>query len=331
MTIPPRSRSRRRAVASALAMLAGITTAGPSVAQGFPSRPITIVVPTEAGSGPDVLARIISTPMSAQLGQPVVIENRAGAAGNIGAANVAKAEPDGHTLLLMATVHTISASAMQRPTYSPVSSFTPVGLVSASPLVLVSAPSSGIRSVKDLVARARPKPGGVNFASPGNGSLQHLATEMLARRLDLQLTHVPYKSGAAAAVSVAAGETEVAFVSIPAALPLIGSNRLVVLGLAGGGSEPFHGAPPVAQQIGSPFEVENWFALVAPSRTPDAAVRRLNAALVAALAMPAVKQQFDKAGTPARSSTPAQLGELIAAQMSTWKKVITDAGIKFAD
>lgn len=320
----------RRAMLTYLAGAVAVTTM-PLHAQTFPSRPITIIVPTEAGAGPDVLARLVATPMAALLGQPVVIENRAGAAGNIGAAMAARAAPDGHTLLLMATVHTISASATQRPGYSPVDSFTPIGLVSASPLVLVAAPSTGFKKVKDLANHARARPGSLNYASPGNASIQHLATEMLARKIGVQLTHVPYKSGAAAAVSVAAGETQIGFLSIPAALPLVASGRLVVLGISGAQSDAVPGATALSVQLGADFQVENWFALVAPAGTPAPVVQRLHGALNDVLKTSAVKTQFEKAGAPVRTSTTLELGQLIARETAGWKKVITDANLKFND
>lgn len=300
--------------------------------EAFPTRPVTIVVPSEAGSAPDALARLVTTSMGRQLGQPVIVDNRAGAAGNIGATAVARAPADGHTLLMMTTVHTISASTVAKLAYSPVSSFTPVEMVATSALVLVAPANAPIRDLKGLLSQARAKPDTMNFATPGKGSIQHLATEMLARKAGVTMTHVPYKSGAAAALSVASGETQVAFVSVPVALPLVKAGRLVALGVSSASpSESFPGVPTIAQALGTDFQVANWFALVAPAGTPEPAVRRLNAALNEALAQADVREQFARAGTPARPSTPARLGQDIVRETANWKHLIDNAKIRLND
>ena len=297
----------------------------------FPSRPIKIVVGSEAGSAPDLLARVVANDMGPLLGQSIIIENRSGAAGTIGAAAVTTANADGYTLL-MGTVSNIALAPSFYPVkYDPNKSFTPIGMVASVPLVLVTTPSLGIQNFAQLQAKAKKMgpSGQFAYSSPGVGGPQHLAGVLLQRQLDLQLLHVPYKSGGAAMTAVAAGEVQLAFAGIPAAASLAQGKKLVPLFVSAAERSPAMADVPSATEAGLPgFDIDNWHALFAPAGLAPATQAVLETALAKALTMQAVKDQFNKAGAEPAPGTSRELGAMVASETARWTKVVIDNKLK---
>lgn len=319
---------RRHALGLALGLAA---LCGTSQAQdSFPSRPVKIVVGSEAGSAPDVLARILANEMGPALGQSVIIDNKAGAAGTIGAAGVVSAPADGYTLL-MGTVSNVALAPLFYPVrYDPVKSFTPVGMVASVPLVLVVSPSLGVHDFAQLQAKV--KDGGlkeVNYSSPGVGGPQHLAGVLLQRVLGVKLTHIPYKSGGAALTAVAAGDVQLAFAGIPAATSLAQGGKVTPILITAPQRSTAMPTVPSATEAGlSGFDIDNWHALLAPPQLPAAVRSALESALQKALAAPSVKQQFAKSGAEPADGNSAKLSATIAAEAARWAKVVSDNKLK---
>jgi len=299
----------------------------------FPSQPIKIVVGSEAGSAPDVLARTLAKEMEPLLKQAVIIENRAGAAGTVGAAVVAQSPPDGHTLL-MGTVSNIALAASFYPVkYKATESFTPIGMVASVPLVLVSSSAVGAADYAQLRSRLAQPETARNFAyaSPGMGGPQHLAGVLLERQFGLKLLHVPYKSGGAAMTAVAGGETQIAFAGIPAAIPLLQGKRVVPMFVTSPRRSPALPEVPSAAEVGLPtFEVDNWHAVFAPSGLPSSARSTLESALRTALQAPSVKAEFMKLGAEPMPGTGAELADKVAREETRWSALVKDAGLQKA-
>lgn len=304
---------------------------GTALAQDkYPSRAIRIVVGSEAGSAPDTLARAVANEMAPLLGQAVVVENRAGAAGTIGAALVAGSPADGYTLL-MGTVSNVALAPSFYPVkYDPNKSFTPIGMVASVPLVLVTSPNLGAVTFAQLKEKARQSPAGqLTYASPGVGGPQHLAGVLLQRSMGTEMLHVPYKSGGAAMVGVSAGDVNMAFAGIPAAAALAQSKRVHALFVTAEKRSSALPEVPSAAQAGLPdFVIDNWHALFAPANLPSPIRAVLEAALQKSLQVPAVVSQFQKGGADAAPGTGAQLGAMVASETLRWSKVVTDNKLK---
>lgn len=325
MHTPFNFRSRR----AVLALVAAVVAAGTAAAQDrFPSRPVKIVVGSEAGSAPDVLARALAQEMGPALGQSVIIDNKPGAAGTIGAAAVVGAPADGYTLL-MGTVSNVSlAPAFYPVKYDPTKSFTPIGMVASVPLVLVTHPALGAQTIAQLQSLAR-QGGKVSYASPGVGGPQHLAGVLLQRELGAPLLHVPYKSGGAAMTAVAAGEVQFAFAGIPAAAGLIQGQKATPVLVTSSKRSSALANVPSATEAGLPaFQIDNWHALLAPASLPQPVRAALEAALQKALAADSVKTQFAKAGAEPTPGNGKQLEAFVAAETQRWSKVVTDNKLK---
>lgn len=312
-------------VAASLSLVAGAAFSQ----DRFPSRTVKIVVGSEAGSAPDVLARVLASEMGPPLGQSVIVENKAGAAGTIGAAQVAGAVADGYTLL-MGTVSNVALAPSFYPVkYDPVKSFTPVGMVASVPLVLVSAPSQGAPTYAQFVAKARQAGAQLAYASPGIGGPQHLAGVLLQRQLGVPTMHVPYKSGGAATTAVVAGEVQFAFAGIPAAASLAAGKKLVPLFVTSPRRSPAMPDVPSAVEVGLPgFEIDNWHALLAPANLPAPVRAVLESALQKALASTAVKEQFAKAGAEPAAGNARQLETVVAAETQRWSRFVVDNKLK---
>ena len=312
-----------------LALFALVFASGAATAEDrFPTHPIKIVVGSEAGSAPDVLARAVAQEMGPALGQSVIVENKSGAAGTIGAASVASAPPDGYTLL-MGTVSNVSLAPSFYPVkYDPTKSFTPIGMVASVPLVLVTNPSLGVQTIAQLQARGK-QVSQLSYASPGVGGPQHLAGVLLGRELGMQFLHVPYKSGGAAMTAVAAGDVQFAFAGIPAAAGLIkGKKATPILVTASKRSSALPNVPS-ATEAGLPtFQIDNWHALLAPAHLSVPIRSALEAALQKALTIDSVKAQFMKAGAEPAPGTSTQLEAFIASETQRWAKVVTDNKLK---
>ncbi|GAA0532780.1 tripartite tricarboxylate transporter substrate binding protein [Pigmentiphaga daeguensis] len=316
-----------------LALAAACTLLAPPAAQAqgnFPSQPVRIIVGSEAGSAPDVLARVLGKELSAGLGQAVIVENRAGATGTIGANAVASAAPDGYTLL-MGTVSNIALAPSFYPIkYKPTESFTPISMVASVPLVLVASPATGIASVEQLRTKLKQAAkGSYSYSSPGVGGPQHLAGVLLGKQMGTELLHVPYKSGGAALTAVAGGETQIGFAGIAAAIGLVQARRVTPLFVTADKRFPQFPDVPSAPEAGLPeLDVDNWHALFAPAGLPAPVRATLEAAVNKALQSPEVKKQFESLGAAPTGSTGKELAEKVTAETARWTKIVDDNGIK---
>jgi tripartite-type tricarboxylate transporter receptor subunit TctC len=321
-----------RARLSAILLCGSLSLAAmqPAHAQ-YPDRPIRIVIGYAAGGTTDILARALGEQLGKSLNQTIIIENKPGAAGNIAAASVEQAAPDGYTLF-MATVASQGINpALYKGSlgYKPVEGFTPVGMVASIPLVLVTNPALPVSTVSELVDLAKSKPGELNYSSSGNGSPVHLAGAMFARAGGVDIVHVPYRGGALANTSVIAGDTQFSFATLPAALPQVKAGRLRALAVTTRTrSDQLANVPTVSETPGfRDYEINTWNALLAPANTPPAVVERLNSALRTALASPKLRERFQSEGAMPQSSTPAQLQTFIGLEMRKWGAVIDEMHI----
>ena len=310
-------------------LLAVVLLACDALAQPFPSRTVIMVVPFSPGTGIDILARTLGERFGARWGVPVVVENKPGASGNIGAEFAAHAPPDGHTLLMTATSFATNVALAKRLPYDPQKSFAPVSLVATGTLALVAAPSSEARSLKEFIALARAKPGALHYASPGNGTAQHLAMELLKQALSIDLVHVPYKASAGAITDVAAGHVEAMITPLHTAAPLAKQNRLRMLAVLSSGRSAVFPAVPTLREEGFPnLEVEVWYAMLVPAGTPPQTVSRINAELNAVLAMPQVREALGSQGLAPVGGPPQRLARLLETELARWPQVVAAAGIR---
>jgi tripartite-type tricarboxylate transporter receptor subunit TctC len=316
------------AVAGSLAAPAAITRAGAQ--EGFPNRPVTLVVPFAAGGSTDVVARLLAEQMSAGLGQQVVVENRAGGGGNVGASAVSKADPDGYTIL-MGTVATHALNpliAKTRP-YDPLADFAPVSLLALVPNVLVVNPSFPAKDVKELVALLKADPGKFNYASSGVGTPLHLSGELFNTLSGTRVTHIPYRGSGPALVDVVAGRVPIMFDNLPSASEFIRAGTLRALAVTTRTRAPsFPDVPTMAEAGLEGYETYTWNALFAPKGTPPAIVARLNEAANKALADPGLQSRFKAFSAEIVGSTPEALTEHVKAELTKWEPVVTKAGIR---
>jgi tripartite-type tricarboxylate transporter receptor subunit TctC len=314
-------------IAAALAL---VVAAGAAFAQAYPAKPIRIIVPFAAGGTSDILARAIGPKLTAAWGQPVVIENKTGANGNVGAEFVVRSAPDGYTMLLSDVgALAISPSVYPSLPFDPIKDFAPVIMISYSPHVLAVHPSVPANSIKELIAFAKANPGKLNFANSGTGGAPHLAGVDFAQRADIKWTYIQYKGGSAATTDVVAGVSNVLFNGMLATYPSVKGGRL--RGLAVTSAERAASAPdlPTVAESGMPgFVTGSYQGLLAAAGTPREVVAKLNAELSRALSTPEIKDMLAKQGTEVRAGTPEALGTFIAAEKARWATVVRDAGIK---
>jgi tripartite-type tricarboxylate transporter receptor subunit TctC len=303
-------------------------TAQGAAAQSYPDRPLRFVIPFTPGGGADNLARIVAQAASDALGQSIVIDNRAGAGGNIAAEVVAKAAPDGYTLLQGNVAHAIAKSLYHNLSYDIVSDFVPVTQLASIPFVLTVHPSLNAASVKDLIALVHAKPGGLNYASSGNGSPSHLAMEMFRSAAHLQLRHIPYKGAAPAATDLIAGQVQMMFFTVSAALPYIRSGRLKAIAIASTQRTALAPEIPTVAESGIPgFEATTWFGVMVPKGTPGTIVTRLHDAFAGALKIPDVNDRLVKQGFDIVGSSPEEFGRYIQAEIPKWAQVVRAAQV----
>ena len=307
-----------------------VVASGAAFAQAYPGKPIRIVVPFAAGGTSDILARAIGPKLTAAWGQPVVIENKTGANGNVGAEFVVRSAPDGYTMLLSDVgALAISPSVYPSLPFDPIKDFAPVIMISYSPHVLAVHPSVPANSIKELIAFAKANPGKLNFANSGTGGAPHLAGVDFAQRADIKWTYIQYKGGSAATTDVVAGVSNVLFNGMLATYPSVKGGRL--RGLAVTSAERAASAPdlPTVAESGMPgFVTGSYQGLLAAAGTPREVVAKLNAELSRALSTPEIKDMLAKQGTEVRAGTPEALGTFIAAEKARWATVVRDAGIK---
>jgi tripartite-type tricarboxylate transporter receptor subunit TctC len=315
----------RRAVLGGAASVLGVP-----LAQAQSSRPIRLVVPFAPGGSTDILARAIGPKLSAALGVTVLIENRAGAGGSLGAAEVAKAEADGSTLL-MGHIGTLAVNPAIYPklAYDPLKSFVPVAWVARVPNVLVVNAASPAKSLKDFIERARAQPGRMTYSSGGNGSAAHITFEYLKLRGKFFMVHVPYRGTAPSVTDLLGGQVDATFTGAPAVLPHIRSGRLRALAVSSLKRLPsLPEVPTVAESGFAGFEADQWYGVMAPAATPAAVVARLNAEINKALAQPDVAQQLAAEGAVPTPATPKDFGELIAREIPRWAEVVKAGNVR---
>lgn len=297
-------------------------------AQPFPSKPIRMLVGFAPGGAPDILARVLGQRLSEALEQPILVENRAGATGNIAADAVAKSAPDGYTLL-MATVSVAIGPAVQKLGFDPARDFEPVAMVASVPLILVTHPSVAANSVKELIELAKAQPGKLNYASVGHGSPQHLTGELFRLLGGVNVVHVPYKGGAPATQAILAGEAQMFFAGMPPAMPHVRAGKVRALAVTSAKRSPAAPEVPTVAEAGLPgFEADNWHAILGPRGIPADIVGRLNVEINRALARSEIKQRLSSEGAEPWIATPAETGRHLRTEMEKWAKVVKAAGIK---
>jgi tripartite-type tricarboxylate transporter receptor subunit TctC len=310
------------ACACSLAAVASAQTA-------FPTKPIRLIAPSSAGGPVDVIARILSPAWSEALGQPIVIDNRAGAAGQIGAEMVAKALPDGYTLLLgfSGPLVIVPQIAVSTP-YDSVKDFAPISLAAAAPYVLLVHPNVAAKTVKELVALAKAQPGKLNFASGGTGVGIHMAGELFNLTAGVKITHVPYKGAGPGMTALLAGEVDMMFNGLSAALPQVKGGRLRALALGGDKRSPLMPELPTIAESGYQFNTSGWYGPLAPRGTPRAIVMKLHDTLLQTLKTPQVRDRLTEIAVEVNGSTPEEFAELIRRELATWGRVVEAAGLK---
>lgn len=311
----------------ASAALVGLAHGTASAQTDYPTRPVNVIVPQGAGGANDTIARIISAKLSEVLGHQFVVENRTGAGGNIGTAAVAKAKPDGYTLMLTTNGAQVINPWLYKTTgFDPIKDFTPVGLVASAGYVLVANAAFPANNVNELIAQLKANPGKYNYASAGNGTLNHLIMEMFKQQVGLNIQHVPYKTASAAAADVAGGIVPVSVQSAPSSLGLIKAGKIKALAVT---NEKRIGALPDVPSISETipgFGSTPWYGILAPAGTPEAIVNKLNAAIKTALADKDVQERLLKQGCEPLESTPQKFATLIKDDLANWQKIVKSSG-----
>ena len=300
-----------------------------AAAAEFPSRPIRIVVPSTPAGGLDVLVRIISPKLTEKWGQPIVIDNRPGAGGIIGSEIVAKATPDGHTLLVVAAGYAANPFLYKKLPYETPKDFAPVTIIGDAPNVLVVPPSLGVNSVKEFIALAKQKPGALTYASSGIGTSGHLAMALLERSTGVKLVHVPYKGAGAATAAVVAGQVQALFSATAAVGPQVKAGRIRALAVTSAKRWPsMPDVPSVAEAAIPGYEVDGWYAMLAPGRTPKAVINRIYTDLLDIMKTPDVAAKIEAAGFLVNGLTPDAFAKVIDRDMKKWSVVVKEAGIR---
>jgi tripartite-type tricarboxylate transporter receptor subunit TctC len=298
-------------------------------AQDYPAKQVRLVLPFPPGGGSDIIARVVAQKLTGSLGQPVIVDNRAGASGNIAAEIVAKSPADGYTLLFGNSSLSISPAVFQKLNYDPVKDLVPISMASSYPFALAVHPSLPVRSVKGLIALAKSKPDALAYASAGGGTMSHMAMELLRLRTGIQVQHLPYKGAAPASVSLLSGETQVAFLVMPVAAVQIKAGKLRGLGVAA--SQRSAAAPdvPTMQEAGVKDNVAlQWNGFFAPGRTPSAVLDRLHREVAKAVHLPDVMQRFEAEGATPSGSSPAEFAAFFRSEAEKWAEVAKRSGTK---
>jgi tripartite-type tricarboxylate transporter receptor subunit TctC len=309
-------------------LLAAAWFAGPSTAQTFPARPVTLVVPYPPGGSADILARTVGEQLAARLGQPVIVENKAGAGTAIGARFVADAKPDGHTLLMGTVSSQAINPAMSKVGYDPVKGFAVVGPLASIPFVLVAHPAAPYGSLSELIAAGKKNPGTISYASAGPGTSNHLAGEMLANAARIQLMHVPYRGSAPALADVLAGHVPLMFDLQTTAIPNLKAGKVKALAVTGLRRSPLLPDVPTVAESGLPdFEVSAWFGLFAPAKVPQPVLKQLSDALAEVMQAPAMVQRLRDIGTEPDARDAAQFARYTESEVGKYAQIVKSAGL----
>lgn len=315
----------------AVLLFAGLS-AVPALAQTFPLGPMRIVVPFQAGGSTDVVARVLAQKLKDRFNQPVLVENRAGANGTIGAAFVAKSPADGHTMLLVQSGFVSNPLLFRSLPYDQARDIAPVSNLASGPMVLVVHPSLPAKSVKDLIALARARPGELNFGSPGTGSLSDLCAELFNTMADVKMTHVAYKGSGAALADVLAGRVPVYYMNLLLALPYMKDGRLRALGVTSPARSSITPELPTISEAGLPgYEIETWYGLFVQGATPHGVIARLQQEVVRILAEPDMKERIAADGMSIVANTPEQFSAFLKEETAKYRRIIEAAGIKAID
>jgi len=319
----------RHGVLAALIAVAATAAAFAQSAANYPERPIRFVVPYPPGGGTDVIARIVQERFQAALGQPIVIDNRGGAAGSLGSDIVAKSPPDGYTVLFTLSSHTINPAIYPKMAFDTAKDFESVGMVASLPQILVANPQFPAATLAELIAEAKAKPGSLSFASVGNGSPGHLAGELFKLRTGTQMTHIPYRGGGPAVTDVMGGQVPLLWVSIPAAAQFVKTGKLKALAVSTLKRSAAFPDVPTVQESGVPdFEVDSWYAMFVPARTPKAVVDKLNQALNTVVGDPAIREKLLAQGSEGVGGSPDALTKVVSSELIKWAKLARDTNIR---
>jgi tripartite-type tricarboxylate transporter receptor subunit TctC len=306
-----------------------VLAALPALAQDtWPSKPVRIAHGFGGGGPVDLLARMLAPVLSERLGQPVVVEGKPGAGGTLGAAFVAKAEPDGYTLLLMAAGHSAAPGLYKSLPYDAANDFTMISMVARSPFAIIAGPSSPAQTMQELMQKAKAQPGKIDYGSPGTGSGMHLVAVLLQARTGTQMTHIPYKTATAVNLAVMSGEIPILFTSVAGITPLMQSGKVKMLATTG--RERYSlmpDVPTVAETVLPDFDVMSWYALAAPRGLPAPIVKRLNEAVQAAQKRPEIVERLKVQAIEVFPSTPKQAQDLLSSEVARWTKVVRDEKI----
>jgi tripartite-type tricarboxylate transporter receptor subunit TctC len=303
-------------------------TAPVAAQQGYPDRPVRLIIPFPPGGSNDVVARMIATQLSERLGKQIIVDNRGGAGGTIGTEAVSRAAPDGYTLGIASIAHAVSP-ALYKLNYDPIKSFAPVSILASGPNVLAVNPQVPAKSVQELIALAKQKPGEIHFASAGVGSFQHLSGELFRMMAGINVVHVPFKGGGPSMVDVIAGHTQYLLASLVQATGHIKSGKLRALGTSGAKRNPALPDVPTIAEAGVPgYEATNWWGVVAPAGTPAPIVEKLHKELAVVLASDETKKRFAAQGANVVQMSSAEFAKHIETELIKWGKVVKEAGIK---
>ncbi|MBA2965217.1 MULTISPECIES: tripartite tricarboxylate transporter substrate binding protein [Ramlibacter] len=313
------------AATAALGAIAPLASAQPA----FPNRPLTLVVPFAPGGGTDSIARDLAKTLSERLGQPVVVDNRGGAGGALGADVVAKAKADGHVLLFATSTFATNAAVSPKLPYDPVKDFAPVAMIGRGPLLVVASRQLGATTLAQLVAAGKARPDGLNYCSAGEGSINHLAGEMFRQKSGLALTHVPFKGSGPATVELLAGRIDLFFATVPTILPHVRDSKLPVLAVTSARRSALFPDVPTMAEAGVPgFDVSTWWGILAPAGTPPAVVETLNRAVNDAAAADPVKGRLVHEGADPLRLTPAAFGQALAKELALWRSVASNPAMQ---
>ena len=306
----------------------GFAVALPAAGQGFPNKPIKMIVPLAAAGTGDTLARAVGEEMSRELGQPVVIENKPGAGGLVGTEMVANAPADGYTLLAVSPSHVINPALYAKKTYDPLKSFEPITLIANTHQVIVAHPSVPAKDLKELIAYAKANPGKLNYGSAGTGSATHLNMELFRSMAGIDIVHVPYKGSTQARQDVLAGQVQLAMDGLLPVQALIKDGRLKAIGITSSKRAQTNPEIPIIGEVVSGYASDTWYGILVPAGTPKDVIAKLHAAAVKALNAPAVKDRLNKLGAETVGNSPEDFRKLLETEQRLWAKVVKDSGAK---
>jgi tripartite-type tricarboxylate transporter receptor subunit TctC len=321
-------RHRLLAASSVFLLAAAFPAAAVADAVEYPTKPIMLIVPYAPGGSVDTVARIVGNEVSNEIGQPIIIENRSGAAGNIGFETVARALPDGYTLLMASSSLAVNVSLYRKLGYDPVKDFAPISLMALQPNLLVVNPKLPVKTLAELIVYAKTNPSELNFGSSGVGTSQHLAGELFKRRAGVDIVHIPYRGGGPAMIDLVDGRLQMMFETIPSALPHVQSGQVRAIAITVGERSKMLPNVPTVSEAGLPgFVSRGWLGVAAPAKTPKPIIDKLNAAITKTLAMPSVADRLTELGLQVKSTSPSEFATFIDQEIKDYRIIIMDAKI----